>query len=123
MKLITKEIADRMPGPLEQDDKGMDAIVHLKLFGGAGTWLITEASKLVNRGDGVIGVEKLSYEPKDGETIEDIELYGYCHIFEWEWGPVSLGEIEDVNRSKGYQIIQREKFESNGKYKVKDLVR
>lgn len=59
-----------------QDGKGMDSKVLVKYFNpyGAGTWIITEAER-------------------DGD---DILLYGYCNIHEWEWGYVSLKELESI---------------------------
>jgi len=60
-----------------QDDKGGNAIVIAKFFNpwGVGVWLITEAEKQENG---------------------DWFLFGYCHIFEWEWGSVSLNELESI---------------------------
>ena len=44
MKLITKEVAKKIPALYSQDGAGMDAIVHVKFFypAGAATWYITE---------------------------------------------------------------------------------
>ena len=50
---------------------------------GRGTWLITEASK-----------------QEDGDWL----MFGYCHIFEWEWGYVSLKELESVKLPYGMSI-------------------
>ena len=57
-----------------QDGKGENAEVIVKFFNpyGRGSWLITEAEK-----------------QDDGDWL----LFGYCHIFEWEWGYVLLSEI------------------------------
>lgn len=87
MKLLTKEIEEKLfNAPLgSTDGKGKDAEVIVKFFNptGAGTWLITEGEK-----------------QEDGDWL----LYGYCHIFEWEWGYVSLSEIESVNLPYGLKI-------------------
>lgn len=78
MKLLTEELEQKFENyPFgSQDSKGMEAEVLVKYFNpcGAGTWLITEAEK------------------DDGEWL----LFGYCHIFEWEWGYVSLKELQDI---------------------------
>lgn len=60
-----------------QDCKGKKAKVLVKYFNpyGAGTWLITEAEK-----------------QKNGDWL----LFGYCHIFEWEWGYVLLSELQNT---------------------------
>lgn len=77
MKLFTKEVIealDKMP-LRSQDGKGKDAKVIVKFFNpyGRGTWLITEAEK-----------------QSDGSYL----LWGYCNIFEWEWGYITSTEIE-----------------------------
>ena len=76
MKLWTKELDQRAEQfPLgSQDGKGLDATVFVKFYNpyGSGSWLITESEK-----------------QEDGDYL----LFGYCHIFEWEWGYVLLSEI------------------------------
>lgn len=79
MNLLTdkiKELFKRYP-LYSQDGKGMDSVVLVKYFNpcGAGTWLITEAE-----------------EQEDGDYL----LFGYCHIFCWEWGCVMLSELQDL---------------------------
>ena len=60
-----------------QEELLENAKVVVKYFNpcGAGTWLITEGEK-----------------QEDGNWL----LYGYCHLFEWEWGYVMLSELEDI---------------------------
>lgn len=78
MNLMPKDISEKLClYPLcSQDGKGMDADVVVKYFNpyGAGTWLITEGE----------------LQP-DGDWL----LFGYCHIFEWEWGYVLLSELQN----------------------------
>ncbi len=87
MKLLTKEIEEKLSAtPIgSTDGKGMDAEVIVKYFNpmGAGTWLITEGEK----------------QP-DGDWL----LYGYCHIFCWEWGYVLLSELEELRLPFGLTI-------------------
>lgn len=105
-KLWTKEIeAMAKKYPLySQDGKGMDAVVIAKYFNpyGRGTWLITEAE-----------------QDENGEWI----LYGYCNIFEWEWGYVSLKELEEtkVNVFGCKLPLERDMYIGKGKT-VKDLI-
>lgn len=92
MMLMTKELEkafEQYPFG-SQDEKGMDAKVIVKYFNpcGAGTWLITEGEK-----------------QEDGSWL----LFGYCHIFEWEWGYVSLSELESVQLPFGL-TIERELY-------------
>ena len=79
MKVMTKEVEKKFEQyPLgSQDGKGEDAEIIVKFFNpfGVGTWLITEGEK-----------------QEDGNWL----LFGYCHIFEWEWGYVALNELQDI---------------------------
>lgn len=91
MKLMTKEVEKKFEQyPLgSQDGKGEDSEIIVKFFNpfGAGTWLITEGEK-----------------QEDGNWL----LFGYCHIFEWEWGYVALNELQDI----GY--IERDLYLDEG---------
>lgn len=80
MKLMTKELQKKFKDfPIySQEGKGKDSEIVVKYFNpsGAGTWLITEGQ-----------------EQGDGDWL----LFGYCHIFEWEWGYVSLKELMEYH--------------------------
>lgn len=101
MKLMTKELEKAFEqAPLySKDGQGLEAEVVVKYFNpvGAGTWLITEGDKLPNG---------------------DWELFGYCHIYEWEWGYVMLSELEGLRLPFG-MTIERDLHASG---KVKDLI-
>ena len=82
MKLLTKEIERKFESNTlysldEKGIDGMDAEVLVKYFNpcGAGTWLIVAAEK-----------------QEDGDYL----LYGYCHIFEGEFGYVMLSELQNT---------------------------
>ena len=100
MKLMTAELEKEFEKyPLySQDGKGKEATVVVKYFNpcGKGTWLIIEAEK-----------------QDDGDWL----LYGYCNLFEWEWGYLWLSELESVELPYGL-TIERETY--NTKKKVKD---
>lgn len=87
MKLMTKEIEKMFEKyPLRsQDGKGENAKVIVKYFVpvGAATWLITEGEK-----------------QEDGDWL----LFGYCFIHEWEWGYVSLRELQSIRLPMGLTI-------------------
>lgn len=76
---MNKELEKRFAKfPLySQDGKGDEAIIVVKYFNpfGGGTWLITEGEK-----------------QEDGDWM----FFGYCHIFEWEWGYVRLSDLEKI---------------------------
>lgn len=99
MLLMTKGLeAELSKYPLGSQDGLMeDAEVVVKYFNpcGAGTWLITEGEK-----------------QEDGDWL----LYGYCHLFEWEWGYVMLSELENVQLPFGLSI-EREIYGTGGKVK------
>ena len=86
MKLLTKEIISKFEShPIgSQDGKGLEAEVLVKYFNpcGAGTWLITEAER---EGD-------------------DWRLFGYCCIYEWEWGYLMLSELASLRLPFGFTI-------------------
>ena len=92
MMLMTKELEKKLNRyPIgSQDGNGMDARVVVKYFNpcGAGTWLITEGEK-----------------QEDGDWL----LFGYCHLFEWEWGYVLLSELQNVKLPFGL-TIERELY-------------
>ena len=103
MKLLTDEIKELFKKyPLySQDGKGTDSVVLVKYFNpvGAGTWLITEAE-----------------EQPDGDWL----LFGYCHIFCWEWGTLLLSELQNLKLPFGLGI-ERDLFIPKGA-KVKELI-
>lgn len=98
MKLMTKEIEEKFEKAklYSKEGQGFDAEVVVKYFNpyGRGTWIITEGEK---QGNG------------------DWMLFGFCHIFEWEWGYVMLSELEDIG------FLERDLYIED-KAKVKDLV-
>lgn len=102
MMLMTKELEKVFEKhPIgSQDGKGMDAEVVVKFFNpcGVGTWLITEGEKQEN-----------------GDWL----FFGYCHLFEWEWGYVTLSELESVRLPFGLSI-ERELYVTGGC--VKDYI-
>lgn len=95
--LMTKELEKKLEQyPIgSQEGKMEDAEVVVKYFNpcGAGTWLITEGEK-----------------QEDGDWL----LFGYCHIFEWEWGYVMLSELESIQLPFGLGI-EREMYGTGGK--------
>lgn len=97
MLLMTKELEEKFKKyPLySQDGKGTESDVVVKYFNpcGNGTWLITEGEK-----------------QDDGDWI----FYGYCHLFDWEWGYVTLSELESVRLPYGLRL-EREIYVTGGK--------
>lgn len=107
-KLLTKEIEQKFEkfGIGSQDLLGKNAKVLVKFFNpyGTGTWLITEAEK-----------------QEDGDWL----LFGYCHLYEWEWGYVSFNELSSIRISIGgcKLPLERDTSVEPLKYTVKELVK
>lgn len=103
MMLMTKELEKKFEMyPIgSQDEKGFEADVVVKYFNpcGAGTWIITEGEQQEN-----------------GDWL----LYGYCNIFEWEWGYVMLSDLEGITLPFGL-TIERELYDTDDK-KVADYI-
>ena len=94
MELLTEEILSKFEShPIgSQDGKGLDAEVLVKYFNpcGRGTWLVTEA-----------------------------ELFGYCRLFEWEWGYLMLSELQSIRLPFG--MATERDICSHGRY-VRDFL-
>ena len=103
MELLTNEIINKFKKyPLySQDGKGENSVVLVKYFNpvGSGAWLITEAE-----------------EQPDGDWL----LFGYCHIYCFEWGYVMLSELENQKLPFGL-TIERDLYIPKDA-KVKDLI-
>lgn len=97
IKLLTKELEKKFKNNPLRSQEGLEGNteVLVKYFNpiGSGTWLITEAEK---------------------QETGDWLLYGYCHIFEWEWGTVMLSELENYKGPFGIGI-ERDLY-TNAKY-------
>ena len=102
MLLMTKELEQKIEQyPLySQEETGLDSEVVVKYFNpcGIGTSLITEGEK---------------------QEYGDWLFYGYCHLYEWEWGYVVLSELEAITLPFGLKI-ERELYGTGGK--VRDYI-
>jgi hypothetical protein len=89
---MTKELEKKFEKyPLySQEGKYEEADIVVKYFNpyGMGTWLITEGEK-----------------QEDGDWL----FFGYCHLYEWEWGYVTLSELESIKSRFGLGI-EREMY-------------
>lgn len=84
-ELMPREVAATVP-PLYATE-GEDApVARIKLFSclNGWTWYVTE------------------YDPATGEA------FGLVQGFETEWGYFSITEMEELNRSKGFNIVERD---------------
>jgi hypothetical protein len=114
MKLMTKEIEDafRKYGLYSQDGKGGESKVVVKYFGGsAATWLITEGEKAPDGDWTFFGLVTLGLP----DPMHPGDLL-------WEWGYVSLRELERLRFPPFGLPAERDVWVKPGKTKVKDHV-
>ena len=90
MKLLTKEIREKLPPLYAQDGKGGKGVAHLKLFtpDSNWTWLITEGSPVMD---------------EEGNEV-DFRFFGLVEGQCKEFGYVMLSELESVNGPMGLPI-------------------
>lgn len=84
MKLMTKEVAKKIPALYSQEEAGLDAIAHVKLFypAGAATWYLSE------------------YDPETGLAFGWADLTGSSG----ELGYVSIPELQEFRGRFGLGI-------------------
>jgi hypothetical protein len=90
MKLLTKEIRQKLPPLYAQESKGGKAVVYLKLFtpDSSWTWHITEGSPI---------------QDDSGKEV-DFHFFGLVEGQEKELGYVALSELESVRGPLGLPI-------------------
>lgn len=111
MKLLTKEIQDRIPGLYETEDVNLeDKMCHIKYFA-HWRWYAVEAnvegkdtkgnpiSIPLNQFEDAICELNSPYKTKDGQVIwvDDIRFFGLVEGFEAEWGYFMLSELLGIN--------------------------
>ncbi len=90
MKLLTKELREKLPALYSQDGKGGEAIVYIKFFlpSGSWTWYATEGSPI---------------KDESGKAV-DFHFFGLVDGNEKELGYFSLAELESVKGPMGLPI-------------------
>lgn len=86
-ELMPREIAGTVPA-LYATEEVDDPIARVRLFSrlSGWTWLVTE------------------YDPESGDA------FGLVRGFEEEWGYFSIREMEELNRSRGFNVIERDLY-------------
>lgn len=99
MKLLTKAIAQTLPGLYETEETPLaDKMVHVKFFSPYNGWTW-------------YGVE---YDPMTKT------FFGLVQGFDDEWGYFDLDAFQILNKKKGFPVIERDMYFTPGT--VKDLV-
>jgi len=95
MKLITKEIRNKIPKLYSQDGKGEDAIAYVKFFdpSGSWTWYASEGEPDLD---------------EDGNEI-DFRFFGLVYGYEKELGYFTLNQLAEVKGRFGLGI-ERDKW-------------
>lgn len=82
-ELMPNGVAAKVPPLYATEDEG-DPVARVKLFSRAWTWYVTE------------------YDPATGEA------FGLVEGFADEWGYFSIPEMEELNRSHGMNVVERD---------------
>ena len=87
-KMMTKALESKVPALYAQDGKGSEAIIYAHYFScfNGWDWYMTE------------------YDP------ETREAFGIVKGFETEMGYFSIEEFESINRSRGFNVIERDLY-------------
>lgn len=90
MKLLPKEIREKLPALYSQDGKGGKSVVHVKFFSPSSswTWYATEGQPVLD----------------DSGSEIDFQFFGLVDGFEKELGYFNLGELESVKGPMGLPI-------------------
>jgi len=98
MKLLTKELKNKIPPLYSQDGKGLEAIAYVKFFNPCGgeTWYITEASAtLLDESGNFFEIALKDILPDD--DIIDIRMFGLITGSQFdELGYFSLNELQSI---------------------------
>ena len=108
MKLITKEITNKIPARVPN---GEEAEIIVKFFNpcGAQTWYIVSAYAILENG------EDVELSQVNGHKVEDIHLYGFVTGMDFpEWGSVSLKELSTLRVSPFGLGIERDIYWEKG---------
>lgn len=101
MKLLTKEIKNKMPMLYEQEEKGDNATVYLKLFNpcGSETWYITEGNAIIENTKGNI-IEKALKDVLPYDNVIDIRFFGLITGSQFdELGYFSFNELKSIGKN------------------------
>ena len=129
MKLLTKEIRDRLPPLYGQEGAGDDAIVYVKYFTPwtSWTWYITEGSGVVIIDEEEKNVPLSELDEKMGHLfwkdnpVVDVRFFGLVDGLCAEWGYVLLrAELEAQHGPWGLKIERDLYFDLQPIKKVKE---
>ena len=110
MKLLTKALRNKIPPLYAQEEKGLEAIVYLKLFNPCGgeTWYITEASAEIEQDEEIIDKALKDILPDD--NVIDIRMYGLITGSQFdELGYFSLNELKSIGLKPRMNLNQTTK--------------
>ena len=105
MKLLTKELMQKIPPLYSQEGKGDQAIVYAKFFtpDSNWTWYVTEATAVLDE------ETEVPLKEVNGRGFIDVRFFGLVEGHERELGYFSLREIEAARGPLGLPI-ERDRF-------------
>jgi len=124
MKLLTKEIQNRIPGLYETEDVPLeDKMCYVKYFA-HWRWYATEGnaegkdtkgndvSVPLNQFEDAICEFNSPYKTKDGKIVwvEDVIFFGLVEGFEAEWGLFSLKELQGIHLPPFGMKVERDMY-------------
>jgi hypothetical protein len=107
MKLLTRELMDKLPPLYAQDGKGENATVFIKFFDpcGSWTWFATKGTAFMHDGS-----ERPLKDVRDWQEVEDVRFFGLVGGFEEELGYFSLNELHAMRGPLGLGIERDKSF-------------
>jgi len=116
MKLLTKEIINKMPMTTEEiNGKIEDAPIIVKFFGGSSYSLYVIAAYAW------IGDEEVKLSDIGDREVIDINFYGYVTGLQFdEWGYTTLGQLKGIKFPPFGLGIERDMY--FGKHTVKEII-
>lgn len=107
-QLLPKAVARDVPRLYAQDGAGREAVVHVKWFGGAATWFVTEADAVLADGSQV----SLAKAVEEQWPPLDVLCFGLADLGMGfpELGYISLAEIADVKMPPLGLPIERDEW-------------
>lgn len=120
MKLLTKEIINKMPLPDEIITDVQNAPIIVKFFGGGSYSLyVIAAYARVHPWVGS-NIEEVKLSEINSREVEDIHFYGYVTGLQFdEWGYTTLNQLKAIKFPFGLGIERDMYF---GKHTVKEII-
>ena len=121
MKLLTKEIINKMPLPDKIIGNEEEAPIIVKFFGsGSYSLYVIAAYARVHPWVGC-NIEEVKLSEVNSREVEDIHFYGYVTGLQFdEWGYTTLNQLKEIKFPPSNLGIERDMY--FGKHTVKEII-